>query len=52
MKNRENKSHKLVKIEESELLTLVASKLKNRTLFPKKIENAKKYLQGARVFAS
>lgn len=45
MKAKENKSKKMVKVPESGLLSLVASKLKGRTLFPKKVEHAKKYLQ-------
>ena len=33
---------------ESELLSLVASKLKDRVLFPKKIEEAKNFLQNVK----
>ena len=43
------KSKELVKVPESGLLSLVASKLKDRVLFPKKIEHAKKYLQGVKT---
>jgi hypothetical protein len=49
MKKEVNKKDdKLVKIKESELLALVASKLKGRDLFPKKTENARNYLKGAK----
>lgn len=38
-----NKKQKLhLNISEGALLSLVADKLKNRILFPKKLENAKK----------
>jgi hypothetical protein len=33
------------KMSESELLSLVASRLKGRVLFPRKLENAKRILQ-------
>ena len=39
---------KLVKVSEHGLLSLVASKLKDRVLFPKKLEEAKKYLKEAK----
>ena len=45
MKTKETKSKELVKVPESGLLSLVASKLKDRVLFPKKIEEAKEFLQ-------
>ena len=45
MKAKETKSKKLVKVPENGLLSLVASKLKDRVLFPKKVEDAKKYLK-------
>lgn len=45
MKTKETLTRKLVKVPESGLLSLVASKLKDRTLFPQKVEDAKKYLQ-------
>lgn len=35
----------MVKVSEAELLSLVASKLKGKILFPEKVEQAKKYLQ-------
>jgi hypothetical protein len=37
MKGKEQKSRELVKVPESVLLSLVASKLKDRVLFPKKV---------------
>ncbi len=48
MKTKETKSKELVKIPESGLLSLVASKLKDRVLFPKKIEEAKEFLQNVK----
>jgi hypothetical protein len=49
MKAKEAKSKELVKVPESGLLTLVASKLKGRVLFPKKVEDAKRYLQKVKI---
>ncbi len=49
MKIKVTKSKELVKVPESGLLSLVASKLKDRTLFPQKVEDAKKYLQKAKL---
>lgn len=49
MKAKETKSKELVKVPESGLLSLVASKLKDRVLFPKKIEDAKKYLKNVKT---
>lgn len=49
MKTKDTKLKELVKITESGLLSLVASKLKDRVLFPKKVEDAKKYLQKVKV---
>jgi hypothetical protein len=40
---------KLVKGPESALLSLVADRLKDRVLFPEKIEEVKKYLKQAKV---
>jgi hypothetical protein len=48
MKSKENKG-KLVKVPKSALLSLVAARLKDRVLFPEKIEEVKKYLQKAEV---
>lgn len=45
MKTKGTKSKELVKVPESGLLSLVASKLKDRVLFPKKVEDARKFLQ-------
>ena len=49
MKAKEVKAKELVKVPKSGLLSLVASKLKDRVLFPKKVEEAKKYLQNVKV---
>ncbi len=49
MKGKEQKSRELVKVPESVLLSLVVSKLKDRVLFPKKVEDAKRYLQGLKT---
>ncbi|MEN9684669.1 MAG: hypothetical protein RLZZ28_455 [Bacteroidota bacterium] len=46
MKTNETKSADLVKVKKSTLLSLVADKLKGRTLFPEKVEAARKYLKG------
>lgn len=40
-----SESKQLVKVPESALLSFVASKLKDRVLFPKMIDEAKKYLK-------
>ncbi len=45
MKTKEKKQKQLVQISKSDLLSLVASKLKDRVLFPEKLEEARKYLQ-------
>ena len=52
MKTKAIGSKELVKVPESSLLSLVASKLKGRTLFPQKVENAKKYLQHVKTVNS
>ena len=52
MKAKETKSKELVKVPESGLLSLVASKLKDRVLFPQKIEDAKKYLHKVKLTTS
>lgn len=49
MKNNVTKSKKTVKAPETELLSKVALKLKDRVLFPKKVEDAKKYLQKVKI---
>ena len=38
-------SETLVSVPKDGLLSLVASRLKNRNLFPQKVEDAKKYLR-------
>jgi hypothetical protein len=50
MKAKENRK-KLVKVSKSGLLSLVAAKLKDRELFPEKNEEARRYLQNAKVSA-
>lgn len=45
MKPIEKKSEKLVKVKEATLLALVADKLKDRNLFPEKVEAAQKILK-------
>jgi hypothetical protein len=52
MNSKENTRNELVTIPESALLSLVAAKLKDRILFPEKIEEIKKYLQQAEVKVS
>ena len=49
MNTKATKSKELVKVPESGLFSLVASKLKDIVLFPKKIEDAKKYLKNLRI---
>jgi hypothetical protein len=44
MENEKTKNSKYVKVSETALLSLVSSKLKERILFPKKVETAKKFL--------
>ena len=48
MKAKENKPINLVKVSDAELLSLVASKLKGKVLFPERVENAKKYLKNVK----
>ena len=40
---------KLVKVSESGLMSLVADKLKDKTLFADKVESAKQYLKRVKV---
>ena len=47
MKTKVTTSKRLVKVSESVLLSLVASKLRGRELFPKKVESARKFVQQA-----
>jgi len=49
MKPKNKKSKDLVKIPEPELLHLVSEKLKDRELFPKKVEAARKYLKNIKI---
>lgn len=48
----ENKTDKLVKVPEKGLLSLVSSKLKDRVLFPQKLEDAKEYLKNVTIAKS
>lgn len=48
MKAKETEKKELVKVTKSALLSLVAAKLKNRVLFPEKVEEARKYLKKVR----
>jgi hypothetical protein len=52
MKAIKDTSKKLVKVPESALPSLVADRLKDRVLFPEKIEEVKKYLKQAKVKVS
>ena len=52
MKTKERKLEKSLKISESTLLSLVASKLENRVLFPEMLKKAKEYLKGAKFTKS
>jgi len=45
METKDKEQESLVKVPEKGLLSLVAAKLKGRTLFPNQIEEAKKYLK-------
>lgn len=45
MKTKEKDAERMVQITESELLSLVASKLKDRLLFPEKVEESKKFFK-------
>jgi hypothetical protein len=49
MKPKENKSIELVKVSKASLIALVASQIKGKILFPKKMEEAKKMLDHARI---
>lgn len=49
MSTKEKTQEKLVKVPEKSLLSLVAAKLKNRTLFPKRVEEAENYLKNAKA---
>lgn len=45
MQNKNIKTDENIKVSETALLSLVSSKLKERVLFPKKIETAKDFLK-------
>jgi hypothetical protein len=49
MTSKKNKSTELVKVSKSNLIALIASKIKGKTLFPKKIDAGKKLLDRARL---
>jgi hypothetical protein len=49
MRTKKKNSDKLVKISESALLSLVADRLKDRVLFPEKVEEARKYIRSIKV---
>ncbi len=51
MKAKENTKKQLARTSKAGVLSLVAAKLKDRVLFPEKIETAKKYLQNADISA-
>lgn len=48
MKQNEEKSTELVKVSKASIIALVASQIKGKILFPKKMEEAKKMLDHAR----
>jgi hypothetical protein len=47
--NKTKNKERMVKVPESTLIDLVASKLKGVVLFPEKFENAKEYLKKAKI---
>jgi hypothetical protein len=49
MKANTIKSEAILNSADKSLLSLVASKLKDKVLFPEKTENAKKYLQKVKL---
>lgn len=46
-KNKESHAAQLVKVPEEGLLAMVAATLKDRVLFPEKLESAKKFMEKA-----
>ncbi len=48
MENQKKQEGKMVSVPEKALLSLVASVLKDKVLFPEKIEEVKQYLQRLR----
>ncbi|GEP90317.1 hypothetical protein CTE07_19620 [Chitinophaga terrae (ex Kim and Jung 2007)] len=49
MKTKEKNTEKLVKVPQAGVLSLVADKIKNKVLFPEKVERIKQYLKNAEV---
>ena len=49
MKTKETNAEKLVKVPQKGLLSLVANKLKDRVLFPEKVENIKQSLRNVEI---
>jgi hypothetical protein len=49
MKQNVNKPEKMVKVSEAALLSLVASQIKGKILFPEKMEQGQKILARARL---
>ena len=48
MKHKKNKSIDLIKVSKASLISFVASQIKGKILFPKKMEEARKMLDHAR----
>jgi hypothetical protein len=48
MKQSRNKTEKMVKVSEATLLSLVASQIKGKILFPEKMEQGQKILTRAK----
>jgi hypothetical protein len=48
MAQKENNASELVKVSKSAVISLVASQIKGKILFPKKMERARKMLDHAR----
>jgi hypothetical protein len=49
MKQEAKNTGELVKLSKSKMFKFVASQIKGKSLFPKKIESAKKMLERARI---
>jgi hypothetical protein len=49
MRAKKRNTGKLIKISETTLLSLVADRLKDRVLFPEKVEEARKYIKSIKV---
>lgn len=49
MESKIIKDDKYIKVSETTLLSLVSSKLKERVLFPKKVETAKDFLNNLHI---